>query len=95
MSGHGHEHGAARQPAITRDSYDELYRSASSVWTGKPNHQLVVEAADSEPGRALDATSVPAGDDAGVTTTRRPCEQRRTTRPSVLYGDKAWFLNGP
>lgn len=60
--GHQHEHGAARQPAITRDSYDELYRSAPAVWTGRPNRQLVVEAADLPPGTALDAGAGEGGD---------------------------------
>ena len=63
---HGGEHqhgpGAARQPAITRDSYDELYRSAPAVWTGKPNGQLVREASDLPPGRALDAGAGEGGD---------------------------------
>ena len=62
MSGHEHEHGAARQPAITRESYDELYRSAPAVWTGRPNGQLVVEAGDLAPGTALDAGAGEGGD---------------------------------
>lgn len=57
-----HEHGAARQPAVTRESYDELYRSAPAVWTGRPNHQLVVEATGLAPGRALDAGAGEGGD---------------------------------
>jgi len=62
MSEHEHEHGPARQPAITRDSYDELYRSAPAVWTGEPNGQLVVEASDLAPGTALDAGAGEGGD---------------------------------
>ena len=62
MSEHQHEHAAARQPAITRDSYDELYRSASSVWTGRPNGQLVAEVTDLSPGTALDAGAGEGGD---------------------------------
>ena len=64
MSEHEHQHGhaAQRQPAITRDSYDELYRSAPAVWTGRPNGQLVVEAADLAPGTALDAGAGEGGD---------------------------------
>ncbi|MGY1754533.1 class I SAM-dependent methyltransferase [Blastococcus sp. SYSU D01042] len=57
-----HEHGAARQPAVTRDAYDELYRSAPAVWTGRPNHQLVVEATGLAPGTALDAGAGEGGD---------------------------------
>lgn len=62
MSEHEHEHPPARQPAITRDSYDELYRSAPAVWTGRPNGQLVVEATDLVPGTALDAGAGEGGD---------------------------------
>lgn len=57
-----HEHGAARRPATTRESYDELYRSAPAVWTGQPNRQLVVEATDLAPGTALDAGAGEGGD---------------------------------
>jgi SAM-dependent methyltransferase len=41
--------------AHDRETYDELYRSAPEVWSGRPNRQLVVEAADLPPGTALDA----------------------------------------
>lgn len=58
----GHEHGSARSPAITRDSYDELYCSAPAVWTGRPNGQLVAEATDLPPGTALDAGAGEGGD---------------------------------
>jgi SAM-dependent methyltransferase len=57
-----HEHGSARQPATTRDSYDELYRSAPAVWTGRPNGQLVAEVTDLPPGTALDAGAGEGGD---------------------------------
>ena len=57
-----HQHAAPRQPAITRDSYDELYRSAPAVWTGKPNGQLVREVTDLPPGTALDAGAGEGGD---------------------------------
>ncbi|RBY89153.1 SAM-dependent methyltransferase [Blastococcus sp. TBT05-19] len=62
MSEHQHEHGAARQPVVTRESYDELYRSAPAIWTGRPNRQLVVEATDLAPGSALDAGAGEGGD---------------------------------
>lgn len=58
---HQHEHAATREPAITRDGYDELYRSAP-VWTGRPNGQLVAEATDLAPGTALDAGAGEGGD---------------------------------
>ena len=57
-----HEHGAARRPATTREAYDELYRSAPAVWTGRPNKQLVAEATDLPPGAALDAGAGEGGD---------------------------------
>ncbi|RBY74556.1 SAM-dependent methyltransferase [Blastococcus sp. TF02-09] len=57
-----HQHGTTRQPATTRDSYDELYRSAPAVWTGRPNGQLVREATDLPPGTALDAGAGEGGD---------------------------------
>ena len=66
MSEHRHDsehgHGSPRQPAITRETYDELYRSAPAVWTGRPNRQLVVEASDLPPGTALDAGAGEGGD---------------------------------
>jgi SAM-dependent methyltransferase len=53
----------AGQPhAVDRESYDELYRSTPAVWSGRPNRQLVVEAADLPPGTALDAGSGEGGD---------------------------------
>jgi SAM-dependent methyltransferase len=40
-----------------RESYEELYRSADALWSGRPNSQLVAEAADLPPGTALDVGS--------------------------------------
>jgi SAM-dependent methyltransferase len=48
--------------ATDRKSYDELYRSAPALWTGRPNAQLVAEASDLAPGRALDAGAGEGGD---------------------------------
>ena len=48
--------------AVDRETYDELYRSAPAVWSGRPNRQLVVEAGDLPPGAALDAGSGEGGD---------------------------------
>ena len=48
--------------ATDRESYDELYRSAPAVWSGRPNRQLVVEAGDLSPGTALDAGCGEGGD---------------------------------
>ncbi|GAB14534.1 putative methyltransferase [Arthrobacter globiformis NBRC 12137] len=46
MDHEGHD-GAARH-------WDEMYRSRPRVWSGRPNPQLVAEAAGLEPGTALD-----------------------------------------
>lgn len=48
--------------ATDRESYDELYRSAPALWSGRPNRQLVVEADALPPGTALDAGSGEGGD---------------------------------
>ncbi|WP_448623599.1 FAD-dependent oxidoreductase [Geodermatophilus sp. URMC 64] len=42
--------------------WDERYRSASGLWSGRPNDVLVAEAADLPPGRALDAGAGEGGD---------------------------------
>ena len=48
--------------AFDRETYDELYRSAPALWSGRPNRQLVVEAGALPPGTALDAGSGEGGD---------------------------------
>ena len=48
--------------ATDRETYDELYRSAPAVWSGRPNRQLVAEAGDLPPGTALDAGAGEGGD---------------------------------
>lgn len=48
--------------AFDRETYDELYRSAPALWSGRPNRQLVVEAEQLPPGTALDAGSGEGGD---------------------------------
>lgn len=45
-----------------RESYDELYRSAPALWSGRPNRQLVVAASGLPAGAALDAGSGEGGD---------------------------------
>lgn len=42
---------------MSAEFWDERYRSAPAVWSGEPNPQLVAEAADLPPGRALDVGS--------------------------------------
>jgi SAM-dependent methyltransferase len=42
---------------MTAEFWDERYRSATAVWSGDPNPQLVAEIAALPPGRALDVGS--------------------------------------
>jgi SAM-dependent methyltransferase len=55
---HGHCHGQhADDPAgviMDQAFWDERYQSSSTLWSGRPNPQLVTEAADLRPGTALD-----------------------------------------
>jgi SAM-dependent methyltransferase len=50
MSEHAHDAG----PVFDEGFWNERYRSSQRVWSGNPNPQLVAEAADISPGRALD-----------------------------------------
>jgi SAM-dependent methyltransferase len=56
---HHHTDDAATRPEdqpkqSSAEAWDERYRSAPKLWSGKPNPQLVREAAGLRPGRALD-----------------------------------------
>src|SRR6478735_448071 len=58
---HSDEHDAAEQaaaedtaPGTAARMWDEKYSSRSRMWSGEPNPQLVAEAADLPPGKALD-----------------------------------------
>jgi SAM-dependent methyltransferase len=42
---------------FTQEFWDERYSSAPRLWSGRPNSQLVAQAADLRPGEALDAGS--------------------------------------
>jgi SAM-dependent methyltransferase len=42
--------------------WEERYRASTTVWSGRPNRQLVAEAVDLPPGTALDAGSGEGGD---------------------------------
>lgn len=42
---------------FTEAAWEERYRSAPAVWSGRPNAQLVAEASDLPPGTALDVGS--------------------------------------
>lgn len=58
-----HEHAAPDQPAPHGEqAWDERYRTKPEIWSGKPNAVLVAEAADLEPGTALDAGAGEGGD---------------------------------
>ncbi|MCU1548368.1 MAG: SAM-dependent methyltransferase [Arthrobacter sp.] len=53
----GHEHSDAELdpvPLGAAELWDEMYRSRPKVWSGRPNPQLVAEAAGLAPARALD-----------------------------------------
>jgi len=39
---------------LEQDAWEDRYRAQTSLWSGRPNAQLVAEAADLPPGRALD-----------------------------------------
>lgn len=43
-----------QQDPFSADSWEERYRDSSSVWSGRPNAQLVAEASGLAPGLALD-----------------------------------------
>jgi len=53
---HGHHHGEGADGEIryTQEFWDERYRSATRLWSGQPNPQLVAQAGDLTPGQALD-----------------------------------------
>jgi SAM-dependent methyltransferase len=55
--GHGHGPGAGGEIRYTQEFWDERYRSATRLWSGRPNPQLVAQAAGLTPGEALDAGS--------------------------------------
>jgi thioredoxin reductase/SAM-dependent methyltransferase len=53
---------SAHGGAFDREWWEERYRSAPELWSGRPNEVLVTEVADLPPGRALDAGSGEGGD---------------------------------
>jgi 2-polyprenyl-3-methyl-5-hydroxy-6-metoxy-1,4-benzoquinol methylase len=64
-NGHGHGHGHDAEPE--RDmfepaSWEERYTGEESVWSGKPNAQLVAEVSRLSPGTALDVGCGEGGD---------------------------------
>ncbi|WP_308160925.1 class I SAM-dependent methyltransferase [Cellulomonas sp. GbtcB1] len=62
---HGHAHGRGGDPGEVRhdrEFWEDRYRSAPRVWSGRPNPQLVDEVGDLAPGRALDVACGEGGD---------------------------------
>lgn len=54
---HAHDHHHGDRPAdvvMDRSFWDERYASSSALWSGRPNAQLVTEAAGLAPGAALE-----------------------------------------
>ncbi|MEV6814843.1 bifunctional NAD(P)/FAD-dependent oxidoreductase/class I SAM-dependent methyltransferase [Micromonospora sp. NPDC051296] len=51
------EHRRQREAMFTEAAWEERYQSRPAVWSGRPNPQLVAEAAELPPGRALDVGS--------------------------------------
>ncbi|MGY1814989.1 methyltransferase domain-containing protein [Blastococcus sp. SYSU D00820] len=59
--GHGHQHGAD-DVVHDRAWWEERYRSAPGLWSGRPNDALVEEVTGLPAGRALDAGAGEGGD---------------------------------
>jgi thioredoxin reductase/SAM-dependent methyltransferase len=58
---HGIRHGA-QEVRHDREFWEERYRSAPLIWSGRPNPQLVDEVADLSPGTAVDVACGEGGD---------------------------------
>lgn len=59
----GHAHGGdPGEVRHDREFWEDRYRSAPQVWSGRPNRQLVDEVGDLAPGRALDVACGEGGD---------------------------------
>ena len=52
-----HDHTLDVDALLTREFWDERYRSADTIWSGNPNPHLVEQVADLPPGTALDVGS--------------------------------------
>ena len=56
-AGAGHGHGQGPDVVLDEAFWEEMYRSRSTIWSGRPNSQLVTEVGDLVPGTALDVGS--------------------------------------
>jgi SAM-dependent methyltransferase len=61
MTDHQHEHEPART-GLDQASWEDRYREAPALWSGRVNPPLVEEATDLTPGRALDVGCGEGGD---------------------------------
>ena len=52
---HDHERGVSADVIMDQAFWDQRYQSSTTIWSGRPNPQLVTEAAGLVPGTALDA----------------------------------------
>ncbi|MFT4083630.1 MAG: class I SAM-dependent methyltransferase [Nocardioides sp.] len=59
---HRHEHADETAAVFEPESWDERYAGEESVWSGKPNAQLVAEVSALVPGTALDVGCGEGGD---------------------------------
>jgi SAM-dependent methyltransferase len=62
MSEHQHEHTDIEEDWFEPESWEERYSGDDSIWSGKPNAQLVAEVSKLTPGTALDVGCGEGGD---------------------------------
>lgn len=63
MSGHGHQHAEDEAPDYFEPAgWEERYAGDETLWSGKPNPQLVAEVSALAPGTALDVGCGEGGD---------------------------------
>jgi 2-polyprenyl-3-methyl-5-hydroxy-6-metoxy-1,4-benzoquinol methylase len=62
MTDHQHEHEQPANTGLDQASWEDRYRDAPALWSGRVNPSLVVETADLPPGRALDVGCGEGGD---------------------------------